>query len=321
MAIPAMQYPFTDRISVYAAEIEHMTRSWLTNDYAFLAPDIRQRYAQTNTGYLTARFFPDASKERLSALARCSLWGLAFDDYYEHATIRTFSVLRKKLGSIIRGECAADQDSNIFYRQMGEIAKAFRQWMPEYWMHRFAHSMEQYIDGMAEEAVYKKGLIFPTPGVYQDIRWKSVDVLQMIDGLEVATECPLPDLVRHHPYMEQVSWLTCRIIAWCNDYFSVEKETGRDVMNFILVLQHAHSFNRMEAVEAVIRLHDEDLRLYQDLTANMPNFGQERQAVSKFIEYNNLMIAGHWRWYITDTHRYTAGGSPSIDASGHAPEL
>ncbi|MET3876434.1 hypothetical protein [Chitinophaga sp. OAE865] len=319
MAEPLLRYPFDDSISTYADEMEQMTREWLQNDYSFLPPEVRTRYAKTKTGYLTARFFPHASKERLVALSMCSLWGLAFDDYYEHADLKTYDILRKKIGAIIRGEAVAGKDTNAFYRQMAIIAKKFRSWMPEHWMHRFAHSMEKYIDGMIEESVYKREQLFPTPKEYENIRWKSVDVLQMIDGVEVATELPLSDLVRHHPHMEAIAVLVCRIIAWCNDYFSVQKETGRDVMNLILVLQYAYKQSRADAVSKLLLQHDVDLGKYRQLTATLPDFGREQAAVTKFIEYNNLMIAGHWRWYITDTLRYKSGGSPAIDAFADVP--
>lgn len=319
MPTPALRYPFDDGISIYAAEIEQMTQGWLFNDYRFLPDEIKKRYSRTKTGYLTARFFPNAAKDHLTALAMCSLWGLAFDDYFEHAEIKRYDVLRKKIGAIIRGETSADKDPNVFFHQMGIISKIFGTWMPQHWMQRFAHSMEKYIDGMAEEAVYKKDLKFPTPAEYENIRWKSVDVLQMIDGIEVATQLPLSDMARHHPHIEEIALLTCRIIAWCNDYFSVEKETDRDVMNLILVLQHAYKLNRPDAVQEVVRLHDNDLEKYLKLTASLPDFGAEQQAVIKFIEYNNLMIAGHWRWYITDTLRYKTGGSPARDAFTDTP--
>jgi hypothetical protein len=215
------------------------------------------------------------------------------------------------LTAIIKGKSKPYKKENEFFWQMYEMANDFRKFMPPFWMDRFAHSMALYFEGMAEEAPFKATLQFPSIEQYMAIRWKSVDVLQMIDGLEVATEMPLPDAVRHHPHMEQIAWLTCRIIAWCNDYFSAAKEQGLDVMNLILICQHQYHLSLDAAVQEAVRLHNEDVNTYLELCQSLPDHLKDDPAVQKFLSYNNYMIAGHWRWYITDTQRYRPGGYPT----------
>ncbi|HVI47127.1 MAG TPA: terpene synthase family protein [Chitinophaga sp.] len=309
-----LRYPFIDTISPYADEIEAMTQKWLCSDYAFLPSEVRERYARTRTGMLTARFFPYASRERLIPLAMCSLWGLVFDDFYEHADDATYDLLKWQIGAVIRGQLSADQDSNKFLREMQKISQAFKTFMPYYWLNRFASSMEIYVDGMKEEAYYKRVMKFPTLETYMSIRWRSVDVLQMIDGLEVATEMPLPDYLRHHPAIEELAYYTCRIVASCNDYFSVNKETGRDVMNLVLIMENEKVLSRSNALIEAVKIHDSDLSKYVELEKSVPDFGEYNLAVKTFLDYNNLMIAGHWRWYIVDTLRYRPNGGPDRNA-------
>lgn len=316
MSTLSLKYPFEDSISPFAELVEDQTQRWLQQGYGLLPAEIKKRYGATKTGYLTARFFPLASYERLLPLSMSSLWGLAFDDYYEHSSSATFSMLKERISAIIRGACPQGTE-NEFFHQMKTMAEGFQKFMPEHWMKRFARSIERYIEGMAEESLYKASLQFPTLEKYMDIRWKSVDVLQMVDGLEVATEMPLPDSVRHHPGMEQIVKLTCRIIAWCNDYFSYKKETGRDVMNLVLVLQHELGCSLEQALSQAIYIHDQDVGCYLALKAQLPDFGTFQGAVEKFLYYNELMIAGHWRWYLTDTARYMPGGSPEKDVFYH----
>jgi len=308
----SLQYPFEDALSPFAEAVEQHTHSWLYAGYKLIPTEIKKRYAHTKTGYLTARFFPMASYERLIPLSMSSLWGLAFDDFYEHATPQAFAWLKQRIGAIIRGGDPLASE-NEFFHEMKVMADGFRTFMPAFWIERFARSMETYIEGMSEESVYKSSLSFPTLEAYMDIRWKSVDVLQMIDGLEVATEMPLPDEVRHNPLIEEITKLTCRIIAWCNDYFSYQKEAGRDVMNLVLILQHETGCSIRDAVYKAVKIHDQDVCRYLELKSSLPDFGRWQPAVRKFLEYNELMIAGHWRWYITDTARYQPGGSPGKD--------
>ncbi|SKA32833.1 Terpene synthase family, metal binding domain [Chitinophaga eiseniae] len=308
---PVLKYPFADTISEHAPWLEQQTRTWLDELYPSLPPEIKEKYRQTATGYLTARFFPFASAERLVPLAQSSLWGLAFDDVYEYCTPDTYAALSTRLTSIIQGESLPLQTENEFFHQMHVMAEGFRKFMPQFWMERFARSMKIYFEGMAAEAPFKAVLKIPTLEQYVNIRWRSVDVLQMVDGLEVATEMPLPDQVRHHPQMEEIARLTCRIIAWANDFFSVGKEQSRDVMNLVLVLQHQQGLSRPEAIAAAVRYHDEDVNTYLYRCQHLPEFGSYNDAVQQFINYNNYMIAGHWRWYITDTKRYLPGGAPT----------
>ncbi|NML40275.1 hypothetical protein HHL17_23965 [Chitinophaga sp. G-6-1-13] len=310
---PSISYPFADAINPYAAWLEGETRRWLSGNYPSLPDDIKEKYYHTATGYITARFFPFVSQERLIPLGRSSLWGLAFDDYYEHSRPKEYQSLSKRLSMLICGEDTPNSNENEFFHQMFVIANEFRQFMPDYWMQRFANSMRQYIHGMAEESIFKRELIFPSLDEYVNIRWKSVDVLQMVDGLEVATGEPLPDIIRHHPYMEQIVQLTCRIIAWTNDYFSVDKEEGLDVMNLILVLRHAESLSIEDATQEAIQIHNQDVREYLELCEHLPNFGSYNSTVQKFLIYNNYMIAGHARWYTADTKRYLPGGHPIDD--------
>lgn len=308
---PALKYPFPDTISEHAADLEEQTRTWLHKYYPSLPHEIKEKYRHTATGYLTARFFPFASAERLVPLAQSSLWGLAFDDVYEHCTPDMYTALSRRLTSIIRGESLPLSSENEFFHQMHLMAEGFRKFMPQFWMERFARSMKIYFEGMAAEAPFKAALKMPTLEEYVNIRWRSVDVLQMVDGLEVATEMPLPDQVRHHPQMEEIAKLTCRIIAWANDFFSIGKEDTRDVMNLILVLEHQQQLNRSDAIHAAVRYHDDDVNIYLDRCRRLPDFGPYNHAVQQFIDYNNYMIAGHWRWYITDTKRYLPGGAPT----------
>nr|WP_295870302.1 terpene synthase family protein [uncultured Chitinophaga sp.] len=308
-----IRYPFADAINLHAAWLENLTRHWLQVTYPSLPPDIKEKYYHTATGYITARFFPFASKDRLVPLGRSSLWGLAFDDYYEYATPEVYHHLARRLSAIICGEDNARTMENEFFHQMQIMASEFRTFMPEYWMQRFSSSMRRYIEAMAEESVYKQAMAFPTLEDYIAIRWRAVDVLQMVDGLEVATEEPLPDIVRHHPHIENIVYLTCRIISWANDYFSIGKEQGLDVMNLILVLKYNERLSLEEAKCRALEIHDADVTEYLACCQNLPDFGRYNAAVEKFLHYNHYMIAGHARWYTVDTKRYQPGGHPLHD--------
>lgn len=310
--LPRLYYPFEDLISPYAAQLEAETKKWIYNDYAFLPEEIKKKYDHTNAGYLMARFYPLATFEQLIPLARFSLWGLTFDDFYEHQGSQQIRVLRKRVMDILQGAAPLPSENDLF-PQLATMRDELSKLMPPNWMARFTISMDKYIEGMELEAPYKATLQFPPLQEYMAIREKSVDVYPLIDFVELVTTHALPDEVVNHPIMQKIAALTCRMIAWCNDYFSVQKEQGRDIMNIILVAQHEYNLSLEDAYAAAVRIHEQDLEAYLQLIAALPDFGSYNEQVQQFIYYNGLMIQGHKSWYEIDTRRYGKGGHPEAD--------
>ncbi|NLR67881.1 hypothetical protein HGH92_26490 [Chitinophaga varians] len=303
-----LSYPFNDELNRHAVECETMTQQWIETIYAFLPPNVREKYSKTKTGLLTARFFPRASLERLTPMVRSSLWGLAWDDYNEYSNEALLLNLKQKVVDVLSGVPLLKYDElfselRLMYFELSSI-------MPEYWMKRFCRSMAGYLDGMIEESRYKKRMEFPSLDDYIRIRTRSVDVYPLIDFVEVVTEQPLPDFVRHSPEMEVIAYYICRIIAWANDFFSAPKERGRDVMNMVLVLMHHNGVSWEDAYKELLNIHAADVKKYQQLKEDLPSFGDNNRAVKNFLVNCDLLIAGHKIWYEIDTLRYKSGGSP-----------
>ncbi len=310
--LPRLQYPWPDLISPYVDELEQEINDWLWNEYDCIPTDIKRKYEKTLLGHITARFFPMASRERLTPLNMNSLWGICFDDYHEHCTVDQLKRLKHRVEDILIGSPPLKEENAIF-QQLAAMRDAFARFMPTHWLARFSNSMGQYVQGMVEEAPYKSRLQHPTLADYMNIRMKAVDVYPLVSFAEVVIGYTFPREVIYHPAMCRIADLTCRIVAWCNDYFSIWKEQDKDIMNIILIIQHQYRISRQEAFEEAVRVHQADVEDYITLCNSLPDFGIHNGKVKEFIYHNNLMIQGHKSWYEKDTQRYKPGGHPGTD--------
>jgi hypothetical protein len=305
---PSLNYPFPDLINPFATEVENLVVQWIQQDYQSMPETYHQkkdgyRHKETLAGKMMARMYPYASLQQLTPIARFSLWGLSYDDFYEDCTTAELQDLRNRAVAVLRGYPLEPGENEIF-RQLQLQRKEMLPQMSAAWMERYAQSISAGFEGMQFEAPYKAKMEFPGLYDYMAIREKAVLVYPLVVLLELQLEQPLPDEIANHPHMLSIAAITCRILAWCNDFFSLAKEIGKDVMNLVLVIQHHEKCTLEEAFAEAENIHNQDLIMYLNLCTNLPDFGKYNQLVNQFIEVNNLMIQGHKSWYEQDTVRY-----------------
>ncbi|CAL1517480.1 terpene synthase family protein [Chitinophaga sp. MM2321] len=308
-SVPGLKYPFPDLKNEHADRIEAATKTWLQNDYGSLPYDFqtkqkKYKYWETNVGHMGARMYPVAGYTQLIPIARFLLWGLSNDDYYEDCTMSQLQALRERAVAILKGYPLQADDNELFH-QLHKQRNEMMALMPAWWMARYTLSIDRGFEGMQLEAPYKATLQYPSVADYMAIREKAVLVYPLIDLVELQIGTALPDDIFYHPHIQRINALVCRILAWCNDYFSVRKERGKDVMNLILVIENEEKLSLEDAYRKAIAIHDQDVAEFIRLRDNLPaDFGNFKPAVDRFIHHLGLLISGHKSWYEKDTLRY-----------------
>lgn len=308
-SIPRLKYPFPDLKNEHADRIEAATKEWLTNEYGSLPYDFqtkqkKYKYWETNVGHMGARMYPVAGFQQLTPICRFLLWGLSNDDYYEDCSMSQLQALRERAVAILKGYPLEASDNELF-NQLRLQRNEMLALMPDYWMNRYAQSIDRGFEGMQLEAPYKATMQYPSVADYMAIREKAVLVYPLIDLVELQIGDALPDDIFYHPHIQRISALVCRILAWCNDYFSVKKERGKDVMNLILVIEAEEKITLEQAYMKAIAIHDQDVAEFIRLRDNLPaHFGDFKPMVENFIYHLGLLISGHKSWYEKDTLRY-----------------
>ncbi|RBL90397.1 terpene synthase family protein [Chitinophaga flava] len=306
--LPSLSYPFPDLKSTYAGRVETLAKQWLLNDYVNMPDEFKKKsekykYWDTNVGHMAARMYPYASFHRLIPISRFLLWGLSNDDMYEDASISELQCIRERAVSILRGHAVRENENELF-NQLRLQREEMLEFMPLYWMTRYTNSISAGFEGMQLEYYYKAKMIFPGVDDYLAIREKAVLVFPLIDLIEIQSGHALPDKIFYHPDIQRIASLTCRIVAIANDYFSTWKERGKDVMNLILVLEHQEGLTTTDAYLRAIKIHDDYVTEFCDLSNNLPDFGIYQKTVTKFIDQLGTLISGHYSWYVNDTKRY-----------------
>lgn len=305
--LPTLDYPFGNLgLHPLVLETEEMSEMWIQQVYKTKQNETleKSKASATLCGHFTARMYPTAKRDNLMANARFLLWGLINDDYLDELSEEVHKETQEKYDRILFEGYNPHADDLPMFIEMAAIRDDMNKLMPKEWMKHFAESVHLYLEGMIEELYYKRAMIWPTIGEYTRVRQKSVCVYPLFALLEVSEGFMLPDYIYYSPPFKRLADLFCNILAWTNDYFSIKKEQGIDVMNLILINQYWNKTDLHTAYEMSVAIHDNDVSEILAICNSLPNFGEHQEAVDHFIENMKLCIHGQRDWYIFDTRRY-----------------
>ncbi|RAJ82316.1 terpene synthase family protein [Chitinophaga dinghuensis] len=307
---PKPRYPFPGLMNPHADMVKTATDNWIDERYQFLPKQMQMKYKLSNFGYITARCLPDIHDfQKFEPCGRFMLWGTVFDDYYEHCNELQLQGLSQRVVDILNGDKVLLDEHPIFH-ELVVVRNELRAFMPDIWMQRFNEHVRVFIDSMQWEAPYKTNKVHPSLATFMTIREITIGVHAFLDLIEIQTGTILPNEIMDHAYMKQLYALTSRIFAWCNDFFSLEKDMGREVMNLVFVVQKEYNLSFEDACTEAMRIHDKDVADLVALQKNQPDFGEFNSVVKAFASYLGTMIEGQNAWYNVDTKRYQKGGHP-----------
>jgi len=311
-ALPA--YPFPSLISPSSEAIAADTLKWLDEDFKFLPEKMLFKYRMSNFGKISARCLPEMlSYQHLQVAARFMLWGTIFDDFYEFRSITELKALRSRVLEILEG-CNVHPDDPDLLHILADIRKVLTGLMPVFWVRRFVRNVLVWIDSMQEEVPFKGVMSFPPLPYFMNLRERTIGVQAYLDLVEMQLESSLPDEVMNSCYMKELYRLAARVFAWCNDFYSLLKDIGREPLNLVLVLQYEYNLSLEEANKQAMIIHDNDVACIVEMGNHPPDFGRYTPLVTQFVHYLGIMIQGQNQWYRQDTMRYQKNGYPEIDS-------
>jgi hypothetical protein len=315
LALPA--YPFPSLISPWSDAVAADTVQWLKSDFNFLPEKMLFKYSMSNFGKISARCLPEMlSYEHLQVAAKFMLWGTIFDDFYEFKNVEELKALRTRALEILEGNQLQSDDAPFFYI-LADIRDVLCRLMPVCWVRRFTGNVLVWIDSMQEEVPFKGVMQFPSLPYFMDLRERTIGVQAYLDLIEMQLASSLPDEVMNSTYMKELYRLAARVFAWCNDFYSLLKDVGREPLNLILVLQHEYNLTLEDANEQAMIIHDQDVQTIVEMSKQLPDFGSYNTLAEQFVHYLGIMIQGQNQWYLRDTMRYKKDGHPEKDSFNH----
>lgn len=310
-------YPFPDEISPYAAPLKEEMDQWLTNGFSAFPAGLREKYKSSNLGNVIARSFPrTATYGQLRAGGRYLLWATMLEDQHMHTTAETLQQVFARATAILRGEAPPAGDDGI-YHQAAITRQEFLTLAPfEGWMERFiATFTDYYLNGLVEAHRFMASGQFPPLPLFTLLRPRSLGSYPYMALAEITGGPVLPEQVVKHPIVARIQTLVARIIAWENDFFSLQrkKDTPERVTNLVMVLQHERSLSLQEAFDAALRFHNDDLEEFLALSRHLPDLGLHQQVVEDHIFHMGILLQGAKSWYLTNTTRYgVEAGQPTV---------
>ncbi len=301
------EYPWPDLVNPHFDQMKEDLESWLDTDFTFLSVKTRESYKRMGLHGATARMLAIApTYEHASACNRFMIWITTFDDYCGLCTVEEVDDIHKRIMGILKGNQPLP-DAHPHDKIMAQIRDEYLAVTSPEWLETFTFFMDRYIKyGMRAEAPYKTTGTFPPRNYYMIFREYSIAMYAYEPWAELGLGFVLPKEISAHPVIQRIQALTCRIMSWQNDVYSLKKEIARkgEVINLVLIIQHEENISLEEATQKVVSIHNEDVAEFVALHENLPDFGDWNDRVYQYVLYQGMMIQGLNTWYIKDTLRY-----------------
>ncbi len=300
-----IQYPWGHRENVHVEQVSEICGAWVSSSGIIRCEQMRKRYDQMNVARLAGLCYPDAPLDRLIFIAKFFTWVFLEDDVYDNGEIvhdprqveETFSLYAEVLSGRVDGS-----EHGVMTTELGRLRAELAAVMPRPWMTRFCASMEDFwFRGVLCESELRQAGRVPLLDDYMKMRVYSIGVVPVMQLVEFASGFALPNNLVFERKLQELSWLTARIIGYTNDIFSFEKERlVDDPHNYLYVLTHNKKVNLGQAMDQLIRDHENDLAALQAVIADLPAFGADVAAqVKQYIDGHCLWIRGVFDWQRT----------------------
>ena len=315
LTIADLDYPWQHAKNGHMAQADALCWEWVRASGIIRCEQMQQRYDHISGAALAAWCYPHAPLNRLALLAKLIAWVFLEDDVYDNGEIvhdprqmaQTFALYADILNGQVDGS-----NGSVTARALGQLRAELADLMPLPWMNRFCAAMEDFwFRGVLCESQLREAQHIPTMDDYMKMRVYSVAVAPVIQLIEFAGDFVLPEALIFERQMQQLTWLTTRIVIYTNDIFSYEKERKlQDPNNYMYLLMHHEKLDFNQALDHAIRAHQADVQALQALIATLPTHGPELAAqVQSYIEGHCAWIYGALVWQRT-SKRYHAGKMP-----------
>lgn len=302
-----LEYPFMLKKSPHEDAVEKQISIWI-DDYSCLPESLKKRYRKSNFGKFTTCLFPNANAEQSLTMGKWILAAFAFDDLYGSLSAEELKIKCRKVICLLEGN-DFQYDENEIFKALFEAGKEFHPHVTSSWMKRLIDDHEFWFDGMIQETEYSYTgkAIYPTLEEYKVIREKVSGGRLMCDFLEISSGFIMPDEVFRHPVILRIRQLITFMLSWFNDIHSVPWELERgEATNLVLVIKNEQNCSFEEAYEKAVKIHNDDLEEFIQISKNLPDFGVYNDDVKRYLHNAELFLKGQELWYFGGTERYTS---------------
>jgi terpene synthase-like protein len=305
---PLLSCPFPSAINSHAKQAQQATVAWARRLHLLQRDAAYRRLERVQYGMLMARAYPTAVPATLQIATDWSTWLFLLDDQCDEAGIgqapEQLAKLHTRLLEILRGVPPQQEDQPLVHG-LSDLYMRLRQHATSDWLQRFSASVAMYFTANVWEATNRRQGLIPDAAAYRAMRPYTSAVFPCLMLIELTERLGLPTAMYEHPDLQRLALMTNNVISWANDIVSFEKEQRQgDVHNLVLVLAHEQRLSLQAAVEQVAALHDNEIRDFIALAAQLPRFEPAIEAdLRRYVAGMRFWMRGNLDWSI-GTARY-----------------
>ncbi len=293
--------PFPPAINQYASDVDRKTFEW-AQKFGLLQKDNDSDPAQrTEYGLLAARAYPNSNLEPLQIAADWVSWLFLIDDECDETGIgRNPELLRQlheRLINVLRSATPNETDPPLVHAlhdlriRIAKLASAAS-------LARFIQHVENYFHANRWEAQNRLLGVIPSVATYESMRAHTGAVFACFELFSITDHIDLSPEARQHPTIQGLSLLANCVICWCNDMLSIAKEYHRgDVHNLVIALQNERKLSNLEAMRETVRVHNQTVQEFIELTTKIPSFSTSTdQVLLRYVDCLRHWIRANLDW-------------------------
>jgi 5-epi-alpha-selinene synthase len=308
---PVLYCPFPSAINQHCDAAYQRTLNWVRSFNLVTDESVYRSLLKGKFDVLAARAYPYASLKDLEIFINFTFWVFVVDDEFEKAGLsKQLEILESshaRLVEIMKKEAELTDIDTPAVRALADIIQKLCHlpYVTSEWVLRFTKNIEDYFQGTRWEAWNNSQGITPDIATFMKIRTFASAIYCFLDLILIMDRIALPPEVIQHPIVKRLELTTNNIVAWSNDIFSCEKETrAGNNLNLVTVLQQEYQISLQEAFDRAAELHNAEVQLFIDLSAQLPSFGTEIDTnLERYLLGLRSWIRGNLDWSV-ETGRY-----------------
>jgi Terpene synthase family 2, C-terminal metal binding len=308
VAVPALDCPFGDEISVHADEVDEHVIDWARRVGLPANEAEAARLGEAKVGRLAARTTPRASLEALCLLADWQMWLFLFDDTYSDesptgADLTQLSQLVTGFMLVLDNDCDRRLDRDPFTVALGELIDRVRAMASAPQVSRFVSAVRGYFLAQFWEAGHRAQDQPAGLAEYAAMRRHSGAVPTCLALIDVANGFELAGQDYWRPDVRTLSDIAVNVTCWANDILSFPKEAQRSlkVHSLPAVLATELQLPVTDALALAAEMHDAEVERYLDSEGSLRLIAEPR--LRDYLDGLRFWMGGNFYWSL-ETGRY-----------------
>jgi hypothetical protein len=318
--LPRLSYPFVPALHPRMEEVERESvERWARKLGLHARHRGFKKLQHSRFAVLLGRSHPTATTEALELIVDFAIWLFLWDDQFDNkvndqlVSPEWISQMNTLATDILRGASPELESAPLLWI-LADIRTRLAERMPRAWLERFTRHCVDYFEGTVVESKARHAGIHPDVEGYVKLRRQTSGVYMVVDLIELAEGICLSEQTVNHPLLQRMVDITNDVVGWSNDIFSLAsdmKDAGH--LNLVLSVHQHEQPVLQEALSVSAEMHDAQIAHFQMIDQHLPFFGEEQEAVSRFVNGMRLWMRANYDWSIL-TGRYTEPeAAPTIE--------